>query len=171
MFYKENEINNNLICPSCNIRYELPKILPCCGETICNYCVAKLPKEFKCSFCSKDQSMPQEGFLTNNILLKFLTLQPNEIYRSNNVSQLKTNLNEIKNKMNELTDAIENGADCIKEHCLNLRTDVQFTTETIMKEVSDFGQSMIDQIDKYEKEQLAQYNNCNINKNENKNSF
>ena len=73
MFYDENEINNTLNCPMCEIRYEEPKQLPC-GQIICNYCVSKLDKEFNCSFCLKNHQIPTESFPTCDLISKLLSI-------------------------------------------------------------------------------------------------
>ena len=120
MFYDEAEINDILICPLCNIRYEEAKTLPC-SNTICNYCVAKLNKEFKCSLCSNTHVVPDGNFPTCETISKFLSIKSKEVFRGDNVNLLKNNLNEIQTLINELSFSIDNGMDHIKEHCLNLR--------------------------------------------------
>ena len=156
MFYEESEISNILNCPNCSSKYKDPKALPC-GDIICGNCASKKTKEFKCLFCSKTHIIPDEGLPNSNLVMKLLEIQADEVYRSENVNILKNNLNKIQKEINELTFGINNGIDYIKEHCLNVRNEIQFATDTIFKEVNDLSESMIDQVKKYEQERIKDY--------------
>ena len=156
MFFEESEIYSLLNCPSCEARYQEPKSLPC-GQAICQFCASQLSKTFECSFCSKDHVVPDEGFPTNIIVSKLLALKASEVHRSDQVTDLKSNLKEVEQKINELSFSIENGVDCIKEHCIELKSHVQLSTESTVKDISDLSESMITKIDVYEKERVKEY--------------
>jgi len=63
MIYDETEIKDLLKCEHCSQPYDeyyAPKILPCCGKTICNSCIHLTEKQvkknkFKCIVCNKDE--------------------------------------------------------------------------------------------------------------------
>lgn len=162
MFYDEAEINDILICPQCDTRYEEAKILPC-GKAVCSYCIQKLNKEFQCSFCSKTHVASNEGYPTCDIISRLLSIKSNEIFRGDKVHSLKTNLNDIQKAINELSYSIDHGVDCIKEHCLNLRVDVQLATESIIKEVNEKSEQILLQINQYETERIKDFEETRTN--------
>ncbi len=55
---------------------------------------------------------------------------------------------------------IENSNDLIKEHFMDLRSDVQLTAEEVILQVNDFSSKIIQKIDEYEKE-LIKLNKTN----------
>ena len=165
MFYQESEISSLLICPACDCKYEDPRMLAC-GKIICKFCVQKLERKFICSFCSKTHSIPDEGLPECETISKLLSIQPNEVHRSDHVKLLKANLDEIEKKIGELSFAINNGVDFIKEYCIVLRNDVQFATEKAVKEINEFSEEMINKINTYEKERIKDYQELKEDKNE-----
>jgi hypothetical protein len=165
MFFAESEVNSALNCPSCEARYDVPKNLPC-GQAICQFCESKLSKKFECSFCLKNHEVPDEGFPISIVINKMLTIKASEVHRSDQVTNLKRSLKEVEKKINELSLSIENGVDCIKEHCIELRNHVQLSTESTVNEINDLSESMITKIDVYEKERIKEYKELKNDKNE-----
>jgi hypothetical protein len=165
MFFEESEVNSALNCPSCEARYDVPKNLPC-GQAICQFCESKLSKKFQCSFCLKNHQVPDEGFPISIVINKMLSMKASEVHRSDQVSNLKSNLKEVEKNINELSLSIENGVDCIKEHCIELRSHVQLSTESTVNEIHDLSDSMITKIDVYEKERIKEYEELKDDTNE-----
>jgi hypothetical protein len=165
MFFEESQVNSALNCPSCEARYDVPKNLPC-GQAICQFCESKLSKKFQCSFCLKNHQVPDEGFAISIVINKMLSMKASEVHRSDQVTNLKSNLKEVGKKINELSLSIENGVDCIKEHCIELRSHVQLSTESTVNEINDLSESMITKIDVYEKERIKEYKELKDDKNE-----
>lgn len=158
MFYKENQISNELNCKLCKNRLEKPKILPCCGQTICLECTSLIEikeetNEFKCQLCAKIYLKPNDGFLTNFALLNLLSIQP---INDESIEKLESNLNIINKKIKEIKLASNNnGADFIQEYCIDLRTDVQLATELAIIQLNDFNDNFIRKINNYEKECIS----------------
>lgn len=78
--------------------------------------------------------------------------QPNEVYRGKESEQLKSNLNKLESLLNELSFDMEHGEDKIKDHCIELRIQVQLAAEQKIQEINEFNDAFIKQIDLYEKE-------------------
>jgi len=74
-------ISELLNCGHCSQPYNefySPKILPCCGKTICKTCVEQIEKQvknfqFKCIVCKQQEMMPKNGFQVNELSVKILT--------------------------------------------------------------------------------------------------
>ncbi len=89
MFYEESKIKSELNCVKCKQRLDEPRILPC-GEYICAYCSISIEatnNKFKCFACREDHLMPDEGLPISKRMLRFLALNPEEVYRSQQVKK------------------------------------------------------------------------------------
>ena len=84
--------------------------------------------------------------------MNILECEPNEISRGDAAKLLKNELNNIQKKIDSLSFGITNGVDRIKEHCIELRAEVQLATESVIQQMNEFNEKFIDKIDKYEKE-------------------
>jgi len=156
MFFENNKVNDILICTICEGRLENPKILPC-GETICSFCVTSLKivdKMFKCLVCKKKHEMPIDGLLKNILVLKMLSIKPNEISRGKAFETFQDSLNNIQKNINLITNGVNRRDDCIKEHFSELRNEVQLYTEETIQQLNNSNIQIIKEIDGYEKEQL-----------------
>lgn len=164
MFYEESLIENLLKCQQCGQKfneYDQPRILPC-GKTICNNCIVRLKHQslsnaFKCSICSTEHNIPENGFIINEIASNLMLLQPKEVYRSEQCEQLKLNLKNLTQLVQELTFDMNNGIDKIKYHCSELRRLVQLSTEEKIQEINNHNDLFIKQIDSYESERINEY--------------
>lgn len=165
MFYEESEINKVFSCPCCDLKFEDSKVLPC-GNIICGYCASRLNKKFQCELCFKTHVVPDEGFPISNLILKFLSIKSDEVIRSSQATNLKNNLKEIQLIIKRLSFKINNGVDYIKEHCINLRNDVQLATERFIKDVNDLSETMINKINKYEQKRIRDYKDLATDKQE-----
>ena len=70
MFLEQSEITELLKCENgfqSYDEYDVPKMLPCCGKTICNTCLQLTEKQvkinkFECIMCKKSEMRPLNGF-------------------------------------------------------------------------------------------------------------
>jgi hypothetical protein len=162
MFYDTHEVDNALLCQQCEGRLDIPKILPC-GKTICSLCEITIrinDKMFDCMLCKEKHEMPKNGLLINDTLMKILSIKLQKISRGKAFDSLEIFLNEIQKKHNFIKLGIENSSDLIKEHCIELRSDVQLKAEEVMQLVNDLSSKIIEEIDEYEKERI-EYNKAN----------
>lgn len=160
MFYEEKTIQNILNCEICAFRLDVPKKLAC-GSTICSICESALKvsnNQFECSLCSETHQINlSKGLPICRIISNILSIKPNEIARGNAVESLKSNLNDIKQKIVKLNSSVNNGAELIKQHCFNLRTQIQNTTDHCFEKINDLNKQLINEIDIYESDCYDSY--------------
>ena len=60
-------------------------------------------------------------------------------------------LDVLQEKTSLIKLGIENSDDFVKEHCIDLRSEVQLTTEEVLLQVNEISTKLIKQIDEYEK--------------------
>jgi len=153
MFFEQEKVESLLNCNKCNIRLDVPKLLPC-GYSICTYCVTSIivndNSVFDCSACSNTHQFPKDGFPINQSLIKFLSLKSDEVYRGEKVEQLKKKLREIETLISSLTFASENASDQINEHCIDLRTQIDLVTETTIEQINAISQKLHRQVNNYQ---------------------
>lgn len=167
MFYEESKIVKLLLCQKCSKRYDEydePRILPC-GKTLCSKCVQALVNEFTCDLCSNGHLIPQNGFPINEIVLNLISEQPNEVYRSRESELLKTNLNQLESLATDVKFDLDNRGDKVKDHCIELKRQVQLATEQKIQEINEFNKKFLKEVDQYEKEciQKLANNNSEVN--------
>jgi len=154
MFYEEKQIYDITKCNQCKEILDEPRILPC-GFTICSICVDLIKvnenKMFTCTLCyNKEHKMPDEGLAINKVILQLYSIRPIEFSRGKNVQDFKISLSKIKKISNSIWFGLNNGADQIKENCLNLRSDIQLATEEKIEIINQFNELLIKQINDYE---------------------
>lgn len=160
MFYEQSFISNLLKCQNCNLKYDeydLPRILPCCGKTICKKCLKLIDRQtknnkFTCILCNEENYIPSKGFPVNELAAKLVSEQPKEVYRGEESEKLKSNLVNLEILTSKLSFEIENGEDMIKEHCIELRRLVQLAAEQRVNEINNYGELLVQQINDYEKD-------------------
>jgi hypothetical protein len=104
--------------------------------------------------------MPKNGLPINKSLLKLLSIMPTNVSRGKSYDLLEKLLDEMQKKTHFIRLGIENSDDFVKEHCMNLRSDVQLTAEEVILQVNDITTKIIEEIDEYEKE-LIEFNKTN----------
>ena len=162
MFYDANKVDNKLLCKQCNVRLDIPKILPC-GETICSFCETSIQindRMFDCLVCKEKHKMPKNGLITNKSLSEILAIELTTVSRGEAYDSVKKLLNEIEKKRSIIKLGINNRTDLVKEHCIDLRSDVQLKTEEAIQQINDINSKLIEEIDEYEKE-LIEFNKTN----------
>ena len=159
MFYQENEINEIIKCPCCKIRYNDPRLLPC-SLSMCFSCIQLLTNSeantLKC-VCNNIHSIPSDGFLQNAGLARLAEKVPNEVFRSEEVEQLKTNLSEIKQKFDSLKSDMNIGKDKITEYCNSVKNEIQLKTETRIEAIKQDSFKILQQVDDFERDCLLNY--------------
>jgi len=110
--------------------------------------------------CKDKHDMPRNGFIINKSLSKILAIELSKVSRGESYDSLENLLDEIKKKLNLMKLGIDNGIDLVKQHCIDLRSDVQLKTEEIIQQVNDISSKIIEKIDEYEKE-LIEINKTN----------
>jgi hypothetical protein len=162
MFFDKNNLDDALLCQQCEGRLDVPKILSC-GKTICSFCVSSLivnENKFDCLLCKQKHEMPINGLPNNEALLKILSVKPRRVSRGKLFDSLQKSLNDIQKKHNFIKLGIENSNDLVKEHCIDLRSDVQLKAEEVILQVNDASEKIIKEINEYEKE-LIKFNKTN----------
>ena len=104
MFYETSFISNLLKCHHCGQPYDQyykPRMLSCCGDSICDTCVESLEKnsvdkKYKCVLCPKFGFVPDDGFPINQLAVKLVSQRPKEAYRGKEHRDLKTNINGLE---------------------------------------------------------------------------
>ena len=162
MFYEAGKINKALLCKHCEGRLDKPKILPC-GVTICSFCEISIQvnnQMFDCLVCKKKHEMLQDGLPNNELALEILAIEITRVSRGETYDSLKKLLNEIEKKCSIIKLGIKNSTDLVKEHCIDLRSDVQLKTEEAIQQINDINSKIIEEIDEYE-QKLINFNKTN----------
>jgi len=107
---------------------------------------------FECLVCKDKHDMPKNGFIINKSLSKILAIELTNVSRGGAYNSLMKLLDDIQKKLNILKLGINNGTDFVKEHCMNLRSDVQLKAEEVILKVNDLSSKIIEKIDEYEKD-------------------
>jgi hypothetical protein len=151
-----------LICKNCESSMDLPKSLPC-GEVMCSHCESNIQingNKFECPFCQNKHDMPKDGLPICKPLLQMLSIKPVKVSRGKAFDSLEILLDKMQNKCNFIKLGIENSDDLVKEHCMNLKSEVHLTAEEVIQQVNDLTDQIIEEINDYEKETI-EYNKKN----------
>jgi hypothetical protein len=163
LFYEKNEIDQELICPTCSERYQSPRLLPC-GDSICFRCIGFIKDQnsndlYKCPVCEATHAVLDEKLPRNKILEKLLSKDANEVYRNRDVEELKEKLTKLKLKTKSLEYHLNYPHESIKEYCKSLLDQIDLQTEKVHQLVNEFHDSLFDQVKEYEKECLEYFEN------------
>jgi len=97
----------------------------------------------------------------NKSLENLIKARPSEVFRGDLVEKFKVTLNEVESKKAELEGILLNGAERVKEHCIELRMDVDLATETAIEtaieEINQHRDTIIKQINDYEAKAVLQF--------------
>jgi hypothetical protein len=155
MFYKEEDISNELICPKCKNRFEDPRILPC-GNSLCQSCILdEIDNENKtmkkCYCCQEKHLLPKEGeFIQNRFILKQLEKKPIKIDRGALGEQLKQSLMEITEKKHELETFVKGKDQIVSDYLSEIRTQIDVITETQIERMNKTRESLLDNLKQYQ---------------------
>jgi hypothetical protein len=165
MFYDQSSIEKLLKCQSCNQfydTYEEPRILPCCGKTLCGKCIERIEKDiknnlFKCVMCDDECTMPKKRFPINELVARLVLEQPKDVYRGEVCEEFKINLFNLESLVNKLNYDMNHGEDSIKEHCIELRRMIQLATEKKIQELIAKSELLIQRVHSYEQDTVEKY--------------
>ena len=150
MFIEIDKIYNLLKCRLCQNKLNVSRVLPC-GNTICQTCVESSstsnPKRFQCSLCSKKHTMPDEGFPSNKIVQKLLSMQPFQVSRGKFFEELRKDLNELQAKISSLSTRFDY---IPKNYCKRLRNEVELADKSQLTDPRIYEKAL-EVIDSYQK--------------------
>lgn len=97
-----------------------------------------------------------------NLLIKIKIMLNSELEeiacaQYENIDEFKSILDKIKRKFDKIEFNLNNGDYCIKEYCIELRTQVQLAKEIKMQQLEKLSDSMLDEIDDFEKVKLNEH--------------
>ena len=172
MIYEESEIKDLLNCEHCVQpygEYYPPRILLCCQKTMCYKCVQLIENQaknnkYKCISCKKEATIPDDGYMVNNVVAKLIAKKPTEIPRGPEAEKLKQNLRDLEILVNKLLFETENGEYLITEDCRELRRQVQLAKEQKIEEINKHCDALLLKIDTYEQKCLRKYKEINESK-------
>ena len=155
MFYKEEDISNELICPKCTNRFDDPRILPC-GNSLCQSCILDEIEEGainKCYCCQEKHSLPKEGeFTKNKFILKQLEKKPIEVNRGALGELLKKSLNTLTDKKEELENYLKSGDQKVSDYLSEIRTQIDLITETQIERLNKARDTLLEKLKQYQTE-------------------
>ena len=146
-------------CFGCKNKYYEPRLLPC-GNSLCHFCVTEKTIvnviEFECIMCKNIHQIPEDGFPLNSPLIYQLNKRV-ENDKMKDVHKFKTIIADIGKKLEEAEFELSNGEYVIKEHCIELRRQVQLAKEEKIQLINDTSDDLIKRIDIYESDRLTSY--------------
>jgi hypothetical protein len=162
MFYLEEEIAINLICPRCQTKFVDPRIILPCLETLCANCIGNLTEEnnneISCHFCAGSKhAIPVGGFSSNKIVAKMLNIKANEVNRSPNVEALKQKISQMQKLACKFVFISENAAFVINKYCRSVKSQIDMLVETKKKELDHARDKFATMIDSWETECLEKW--------------
>jgi hypothetical protein len=163
--YEEEEIDQELMCPSCLQKLQSPRILPC-GDSICFECILidKNKTELcKCPVCNEIHKIDVNSLPRIKILEKLLNKKPTEIDVIKTFKTLKEKLEVLSSNRDKLERYLNFPHEIIQDHCKGLLNQIDLTTEKAHRLVDRLSDSLINQVNEYEKECIAQFESLSEN--------
>ena len=168
LFYDTDFIRNLLKCQHCIKSYDVydePRILTCCGKTLCNQCVSSVEKEtcnnnkYKCIVCKTDGIRPVTGFALNELAAKLVAEQPKEAYRGKEYENLTMNLKFFECLLKKLLFETENAEFTIDEYFNDQKARVQMASEQRIQEIHRCQDILMAQLKEQKQKCLNTYSN------------
>jgi hypothetical protein len=166
MFYKEEDISNELICPKCTNRFVDPRFLPC-GSSLCQICILdQVDNEAKtmnkCFCCQENHPLPKEGeFAKNKFIIKLLEKKPIEVKRGALGEQLKKSIITLTDKKEELENYLKSGDQIVSDYLSEIRTQIDIITETQIERLNKARESLLDKLKQYQTDCMNNYKPTN----------
>jgi hypothetical protein len=158
MFYDAAEINEHLICPYCQNKFNDPRLIEC-GVALCMPCIELLKKHdasgFKCLACGAFHEMPANGFFKISSLANLCQVAAR---KDSLADALKTKLDEVKLKLDMLSSETSLQAHKIKEHSDGLRNAVQLSSEQLIEAIKAHDAELVEQISDHERSSILDFN-------------
>ena len=170
LFYDKEEIDKELKCPCCSQKFVSPRLLPC-GDSICLKCIQFIKDQnsndfLRCPVCEELHSFDTDKLPKIKLVESLLNKNANEVYRNQDVEQLKEKLTAIKLKTEKLENHLRHPHETIKEHSKSLLNEIDLATEKAHQLINEFHDSLFDQVKQYEKECLCFYDESKARDNE-----
>ena len=158
MFYKEEDISKELVCPKCTNRFDDPRTLPC-GNSLCQMCILNHQVDNqtktmnKCFCCQENHPLPKEGeFAKNKFIIKLLEKKPTEVKRGTLGEQLKKSIKTLTDKKDELENYLKSGDQKVSDYLSEIRTQIDLITETQIERLNKARESLLDELKQYQTE-------------------
>ena len=110
-----------------------------------------MDKLFDCLVCKQKHEILKDRLPNNTIVSKILSIKPTKISRGKAFDKFQDSLKHIRMNINLIKHGINNRDDYVKEHCADLRNDVQLAAQEAIQLVNDFVFVTIKEIDDYMK--------------------
>jgi hypothetical protein len=151
-YFSKKDIESELNCGLCHVRYDLPKCLPC-ANFICSRCEIKYfnnKKDIKCPMCDNIHNLPPNGFPMSNVLHKLLLKTPISLYRGEIHKNASEQIDEIGYLCKSFQDDFKNSTKIIKSCCDELKDRVRIKAESLTAMINNFQNEIIEEIESYE---------------------
>ena len=159
MLFNDSETINELICQKCNQTCASPSQLPC-GHLLRTFCLkvtAYLSStKNKCAVCQHNQLNKIVIAATNDKITDKLRNKASGTTKQT-TTVFKLELDKIQAKLQQAEFELANGDYVIIEYCRDLKTDVQLAKELKIKELEDLSESIMSQIDTFQKADKAAF--------------
>ena len=152
-FFLKNDIENELLCASCNTRYDIPKNLPC-GNAICARCETYYFQTIAtklCPLCSSKHNMPITGFPISIFIQKLLDKPSVLVYRGEMHQSALDQIDRFQKNFKDFQNDLKSSPKIINFYCKMLKASVEKKSESIIERVRNYHEEIISQINDYEK--------------------
>jgi len=108
--------------------------------------------KFDCLVCKNKHEITKEGLPINKSKKALLSSKPAEVLMEKAYELFGNLMNNIKNnKLNTIKHIIEKSNNFVKNHCIDLRNEVQLSTEEVIQQIKDISAKLIKEINDYER--------------------
>ena len=160
-YFLNEDIESELKCLACNCRYDVPKLLPACGCSICSKCESHQKKfvenniiKLKCPICKQTNDLMSNQLAVNKFIQKFLLKTPREAERGELHKNATIKLKEIKSMQEIFERDLNNSESTIRSYCENLRGEIDIATESAKLQLDHHRDTFLDKVNEYEKKCL-----------------
>ena len=165
-YFLNEDIESELKCLACNCRYDVPKLLPACGCSICSKCESHQKKfvenniiKLKCPICKQTNDLMSNQLAVNKFIQKFLLKKPREAERGELHKNATIKLKEIKSMQEIFERDLTNSDEIVYSYCKMLRNEIYIKTESAKLQLDKHRDNFIEKINQYEKRCLENTNN------------
>ena len=160
-FFLKTDIDSELLCGSCNVRYDVPKNLPC-GNSICTRCENHFFQKIAtklCPICGTKHNMPMNGFPISVFIQKLLDKPPVLVYRGETHQNALDQIDRFHRNFKDFQNDLKSSPKIINFYCKILKANVEKKYESVLERIKNYQQEIIDQINNYEKKCIQNSDN------------